>query len=183
VKLIGIAVSIALLTVLLLPRVALAGGWSVVTLDRAPADVVAGQEITIGFRVLQHGQHPVAGLEAHVEATHQESGRQITFPASDAGTPGHYSATLTLPEAGTWEWAVVAFEGPHVMYPLEVQPAKALQESLQAGQTPGGKARSSFGFWNWMGLGSGIAAVVTLLATAGIATGIPAIRVTRLGKE
>jgi hypothetical protein len=179
VKLIGIVASIALLTMSLLPGVALAGGWSVVSLDRVPADVVAGEEITIGFRVLQHGQHPVAGLEAHIEATHQESGRQIIFPASDAGTPGHYSATITFPQAGTWEWAVVAFEGPHVMYPLEVQPAKSLQDNLQNEPTLGYESRLSPGFWDWVAIGSGIGAGFTLLVAAGIAPRIPTLRVTR----
>jgi hypothetical protein len=179
VKLIGIVVSIALVIMLLLPGVALAGGWSVVSLDRVPADVMAREKITIGFRVLQHGQHPVSGLETHIEATHLESGRQIMFPASEAGTPGHYSATITLPEVGIWEWAVVAFEGPHIMYPLEVQPAKAFQGNLPAGPTPGHKTQLSSEFWNWTALGSGIAAVVTFFATAGIATRIPAIWITR----
>jgi hypothetical protein len=179
-KPIVIAMSIALLTALtLLPRVALAGGWSVVSLDQVPADVVAGEEITIGFRVLQHGQHPVAGLEAHIEAMHQESRRQIMFSASDSGTPGHYSATITLPEAGVWEWAVVAFEGPHVMYPLKAQPEKSLQGSLQGEPTLGHDAQLFPGFWDWMAIGSSIAAGVALLAMAGVVTGIPTLRVTR----
>jgi mono/diheme cytochrome c family protein len=43
---------------------------------------------------------------------------------------GHYTATITLPAAGTWHWQINAF-GPHAMPPLTVygEPGSAAQTS------------------------------------------------------
>ena len=101
------------------PLTAQAGGWVVVTLDSLP-QVTAGQEVTIGFMVRQHGQTPLAGQKAQVELVHQESGERLVLPAQDSGPTGHYTASLLLPKAGVWEWKIRVW-AEHPMPPLQVQ--------------------------------------------------------------
>ena len=85
-----------------------AGGWAVITLDELPTEVVAGEPITIGFTVLQHGITPMTDLEPTVTAR-LSGGKPLTFFATPEGKPGYYTATLTFPEAGNWEWSIQAF--------------------------------------------------------------------------
>lgn len=89
-----------------------AGGWAVITLDELPADVAAGQPFEIGFTVLQHGRNetPMKGLTPTVQALPSKGGKSLTFQArEDMVKSGHYMATLTLPEAGSWDWSIQAF--------------------------------------------------------------------------
>ena len=85
-----------------------AGGWAVITLDELPSGVVAGEPLTIGFTVLQHGVTPMTNLEPTVTAS-LSNGKLLTFFATPEGKPGYYTATLTFPEAGEWEWSIQAF--------------------------------------------------------------------------
>ncbi|MCZ7573182.1 MAG: c-type cytochrome [Ardenticatenaceae bacterium] len=88
---------------------ALAGGWAVVTLDELPTQVVAGQPLTIGFVVRQHGHRPMDGLTPRITASHAESNESINVTARQEGPVGHYVATLTFPSAGVWRWGIDAF--------------------------------------------------------------------------
>jgi hypothetical protein len=97
----------------------LAGGWAVITLDELPSDVAAGEPLTIGFTVLQHGITPMTELEPTVTARLSE-GKSLTFFATPEGKPGYYSATLTFPEAGNWEWSIQAFTMDQKMPALRV---------------------------------------------------------------
>ena len=85
-----------------------AGGWAVITLDELTSGVVAGEPFTIGFTVLQHGRTPMTDLEPTVTAQ-LANGEKLTFFATPEGKPGYYTATLTLPESGDWEWSIQAF--------------------------------------------------------------------------
>jgi hypothetical protein len=99
--------------------VAYAGGWAILKLDALPIDTVAGEANTIGFTVLQHGDHPLANLDARITATNVETGQRLQFEARDQGKPGHYQAQVTFPSEGVWKWSVNAF-GEHPMPPLQV---------------------------------------------------------------
>ncbi|MDI3338998.1 MAG: hypothetical protein QJR03_12790 [Sphaerobacter sp.] len=123
---IGLALIAALAAALLAPLAALGGGWSVVVLDALPGTVTPGEELTIGFRVLQHGQIPMRGLAPQVVLTHAESGAVVRAIGTKEGETGHYVARVTLPAAGTWQWHIDAFEGPHPMPPLAVGAAPAI---------------------------------------------------------
>jgi mono/diheme cytochrome c family protein len=92
---------------------AFAGGWAVVTLDSLPEDVVSGDSITIGFTVRQHGITPISDLDPspQVTAENVETGEVIQSTAAPDGGRGHYSANLTLPTPGEWEWEIRAFGG------------------------------------------------------------------------
>jgi hypothetical protein len=161
--------ALALMLLAALPATASAGGWLVIVLDKLPADVAAGQEFTIGFTALQHGQTPLAGLEkppignppAYVKLVQPGSGTIHRVPVQAEGPAGHYTAKLSFPTAGTWEWAIVAW-GEHPMPALAVQPA--------ASRTASGRpATAAFepppGFWAVVG---GAAALVSAAAVAGL---------------
>jgi hypothetical protein len=115
----------ALLLALGLAGAAGAGGWSVVVLDSESAligvdrPVDAGAPFTIGFTVLQHGKTPVDGITPKITLT-SAAGEQITAFGEAEGGPGHYVATITLPEAGTWTWQIDAFGPVATMAPITV---------------------------------------------------------------
>ena len=127
----GIAIGLALVVAILLAFPALAGGWAVITLDELPSNVVAGEPLTVGFIVLQHGVTPMTGLEPTVTAQ-LSSTEKIVIDATPEGKLGHYVATLTFPKEGDWEWSIQAFTMDQRMPTLTVsapaasasQPAK-----------------------------------------------------------
>jgi hypothetical protein len=106
--------------VLALPLSVAAGGWSTVELDAPPADVRPNQPFTIGFTVLQHGVRPVPKLAPTIMLTRSGSDERVVVMAREAGQPGHYVASITLPSAGTWHWEIAAFGTPVRMTPLIV---------------------------------------------------------------
>lgn len=103
---------------LLITIPAFAGGWAVITLDKLPSGAVAGEPLTVGFTVRQHGRTLMAGLYPKVTAILGEE--KLVFPADAEGGPGHYTATLTLPKAGDWQWAIDAFTMHQPMPALSV---------------------------------------------------------------
>lgn len=118
----GFMIGLALIfsTLLFAVPATLAGGWAVITLDQLPAQVVAGQPITLGFVVRQHGRWPMAELTPQLTAVHAATHRSLTVAAQPEGEIGHYAATLTLPEAGQWDWSIQAFTMDQLMPPLTV---------------------------------------------------------------
>jgi hypothetical protein len=116
---IRIALGLTLLLSLLIAAPALAGGWAVIRLDELPSNVVAGEPLTVGFTVLQHGITPMTGIEPTVTA--QLSGSEkIVVAAVPQGEAGHYVATLTFPQEGNWEWSIQAFTMDQRMPELNV---------------------------------------------------------------
>jgi mono/diheme cytochrome c family protein len=118
-----LALSLALFLALLASFPVFAGGWAVITLDELPTDVSAGEPLIIGFTVLQHGKTPMTDLDPTVTAS--SGGEKIMFFAEEEGKPGHYTATLTFPNEGKWEWSIQAFTMDQAMPALTVaSPAK-----------------------------------------------------------
>jgi hypothetical protein len=112
-----------------------AGGWAVITLDELPSGVVAGEPLTIGFTVLQHGRTPMTDLEPTVTARLSNS-KPITFFAEPGEKPGYYTATLTFPEEGNWEWSIQAFTMDQKMPALNVTSPGAVTLSQPAAAEP-----------------------------------------------
>jgi hypothetical protein len=122
---IRIALGLTLLVSLFAAIPAFAGGWAVITLDELPSNVVAGEPLTVGFTVLQHGIAPMTNIEPTVTAELSGS-EKIVVPADPKGDPGHYAATLTFPDEGNWEWSIQAFTMDQRMPVLNVSaPATA----------------------------------------------------------
>lgn len=87
------------LVVILAPSVGRAGGWAVASLDPLPP-VVAGEEVSIGFRLLQHGITPVdtdVWSDAQVGLDVRVDGRERFVAADASRAPGHFVATVDVP--------------------------------------------------------------------------------------
>jgi cytochrome c2 len=131
-KRLGLGWGVALSLILLSKSATLAGGWAVITLDELPAQVVAAKPVTIGFVVRQHGLTPMAELTPQITATHEETGESFTTKAEAQGKVGHYTAVLTLPQPGLWNWSIIAFTMDQPMPGLRVlatTPAPASETS------------------------------------------------------
>jgi mono/diheme cytochrome c family protein len=114
-----LAFGIALLVSLIFAVPAFAGGWAVITLDELPTDVVAGEPLTVGFTVLQHGKTPMNDLEPTITANLYKE-QEFMVNAGPDGKPGHYTATLTFPKEGEWRWSIQAFSMDQLMPLLSV---------------------------------------------------------------
>ena len=135
-----LAVSITLIGLVMTSLPAQAGGWAVLTLDAWPDSLVVNKPTTIGFMLRQHGQQLLGGQDGKVIF---DNGKQrVTFAVHDAGPAGHYTATVSLPSAGTWQWRIAVF-GEHEMPALVVHsrpPAKTVARMTQAQQAALGKS-------------------------------------------
>lgn len=127
-----LAVFTAVLISLFLTSLAQAGGWAVITLDRQPENVTAGQPYALGFMVRQHGRTPWQVEQIEVHARQAESSEPLTFIALPAGDPGHYQVELLFPKPGAWEWSIQSG-----LYPQE-QPMPALQVTEAAAPAAAG---------------------------------------------
>lgn len=84
---------------------AAAGGWAMASFDETPAPFRAGETRQIGYRILQHGRHPVDVASTEIRLF-DASGQVFEFTGEPAGQTGHYRAEVTLPAAGTYRWEV-----------------------------------------------------------------------------
>lgn len=125
-----ISIALALLLSVVLAIPVFAGGWAVITLDEIPTGVVAGEPLTIGFTVLQHGKTPMEGLDPTITATSSNS-ESFMVHAKPEGETGHYAATLTFPAEGNWTWSIRAFSMEQVMPELSVAAPIAAPVSQQ----------------------------------------------------
>ena len=143
------SLAIVLLLSLLLVVPVYAGGWAVITLDELPSNVVAGEPLTIGFTVLQHGRTPMTGLDPTVTAN-LDKDAQFVVNAEPEGEPGHYTVTLNFPKEGEWGWSIQAFTMDLTMPMLSVAPALGA-----AADAPIAQAESAFPAFSpmlWMGI-------------------------------
>jgi hypothetical protein len=102
------AIPMAVLALLLLALPAAAGNWAELRADAATADdpPVAGQPVTIGFTVLQHGETPVSWVTPIVTLRELSSGAISDLRATPNGPEGHFTAAFTPKTAGYWTWSV-----------------------------------------------------------------------------
>lgn len=107
-----------------------AGGWAVITLDELPVNATAGEALTVGFTVLQHGKTPLSGLSPIITVTLPKE-EQFTVIAEDEGKTGHYSATFTFPKEGEWEWSINAFTINQPMPTISVAAAPVVTMPIQ----------------------------------------------------
>jgi hypothetical protein len=103
----GYAVLLGVLLAVFAQTAAFAGCCVIVTLDRLPEQVIAGQPLAIGFMV-RLTDRPMGGEAPKVVAWRENSSDSFTVDAQNDGE-GHYSATLNFPSAGTWKWQIDPF--------------------------------------------------------------------------
>jgi hypothetical protein len=133
-RILALLVSITLAVGITTP--AYAGGWAVVVLDAPPDNVRAGDSVSIGFTVLQHGQTPLAGLTPVVRARLSTGGDLIRAEAVPEGAVGHYTADLVFPLEGEWTWEIEAFGAAHKMPQLSVVAAVGAATVRQPSPAP-----------------------------------------------
>jgi cytochrome c len=126
-----ISLGVALLLTIVFTIPVFAGGWAVITLDELPTDALAGEPLTIGFTVRQHGITPMNGIDPTVTAT-LLNGDRFVVKAEPDDKPGHYMATLTFPKEGNWEWSIQAFTMDQPMPTLNVAAAAVPSTNEQA---------------------------------------------------
>ena len=101
------AATVAAATLLLAAGTVAAGGWATITPDDATGGGPgAGEEISFGFTVLQHGQTPAGWEQPTLFLENAASGETIEVRATPSGADGHFVAPVTLPDAGLWRWRV-----------------------------------------------------------------------------
>ena len=82
---------------------AVAGGWAVVTIDAPLTNVEVGQNISVGFMVLRHGETPLDGGAPVLTAIQADTGTMVTATGVAEGKSGHYVATIAFSEPGRWK--------------------------------------------------------------------------------
>jgi hypothetical protein len=128
---------------LLLAGTALAGGWANAIMDDPPPDPPsAGEPMTIGFTLLQHGVTPVNDPAPTVTLRNAATGEELTVTATQEGASGHWVATITFPSDGIWRYEVThdLIVGMHGFNPVTIgavapaAPATAASTSAAATQ-------------------------------------------------
>ncbi|HEU5113229.1 MAG TPA: hypothetical protein VFU96_07900 [Acidimicrobiia bacterium] len=117
------------LLVLLLAPTALAGSVAVVTFAELPSDFDAGTPYTLDYSILAHGIEPMPFSETSLHFQ-GPNGEDLTFPAESTGD-GRWTAEVTLPESGEWQWEVLA--GDQVIQPLGMMPVLPAPASIPTG--------------------------------------------------
>lgn len=123
-----------LLSFIIVPAV-FAGGWAVVVVDDLPVTAKAGETLTIGFTVLQHGRTPASGLTPTITFTLPKE-EQFTVNAEGTDKAGHYSAIVTFPREGEWNWSIDAYSFPQAMPVISVAAPVAAVQPVDAKAIP-----------------------------------------------
>ncbi|TMR16746.1 hypothetical protein ETD86_24135 [Nonomuraea turkmeniaca] len=120
-----------------------AGNWAVTYMDPLPGGFAGDKPYTLGFWVLQHGNHPFEGNLGTVGLRLTgEDGKSLMFEGTALPEAGHYAASVVVPQG---VWKVEGIQGmfmPHevgqlsVPGGLKVKPVnKALIEGFMALRT------------------------------------------------
>lgn len=111
--------TVALTMTFALPAWSGFGGGTIVRVDHAPDEFVAGETYDIMYTVLRQGTTPIAGPST-IEV--RSGNIELDFEGTPTGTVGQYVAEVALPEAGSWTWYVLHSRGATDMGVLEVEP-------------------------------------------------------------
>lgn len=87
---------------------ALAGNITVVSFEEVPTEFQAGTTQPVSFSILSHGEEPIDAGPTSVRFQGPD-GATHNFDARYDGE-GLYTAEVTLPSSGQWEWAVATDE-------------------------------------------------------------------------
>jgi cytochrome c2 len=131
--------AIALVLLLSTALIAVAGGWAVITVDELPIQITAGQALSIGFTVRQHGQTLRSDLKPIVRFDRSDAKESFQVTAQRQGGEGHYIAEITFPNAGQWDWRVDIEQFGMITQPMPALTVRA----TPAGAAPAGAQLSS----------------------------------------
>ena len=137
---------IAALALLALSVPALAKEGAVTKFDSLPTDWYAGQTYALGYTIRMDGVQLYQADRTEIVANSIDGKTSLTFAGvTDKASPGHYTANVKFPSAGTYTWKVTqgsyfpAFE----MGTLSVLPAIATSGTSSAPAAPANDPISS----------------------------------------
>jgi hypothetical protein len=90
---------------LLLPAIALGGGFATAGLSSTPAGVKPGEPWNVDVTILQHGRTPMTNVKPAVLVVGPD-GVEQRFAGSRTDEPGVYRARVVFPEQGRYSYSV-----------------------------------------------------------------------------
>lgn len=153
----GLVGALALLVALAAP--VSAGGWAVTTFSDVPSEFQAGTVYRLDYSIRQHGQSLVDVEDTSIRIWNPETGEEHLFAGQSTGETGYYTAEVTFPSAGEWQWEVIqGWFGPQELGLLSV-----------AGAGGASIGASSDSFWTSSAMRIGMpVATVAMLALFGL---------------
>jgi hypothetical protein len=121
-----VTVILAALALLAMSVPALAKEGAVTKFDSLPTDWHAGQTYALGYTIRMDGVQPYQADRTEIIANSIDGKTSLTFPGvTDKSNPGHYTANVMFPAAGTYRWKVTqgSFFPAHDLGTLSVLPA------------------------------------------------------------
>jgi hypothetical protein len=134
-----ITVLIAAITLLALSVPALAKEGAVTKFDSLPTDWHAGQTYALGYTIRMDGTQPYQADRTEIIANSLDGKTSLVFPGvTDKSSPGHYTANVMFPAAGTYRWKVTqgSFFPAYDLGTLSVLPAVASTGNAPAPVAP-----------------------------------------------
>jgi len=123
--------TVAAVLLLITVPIASAGGWAVITIDELPTAITAGQSISIGFTVRQHGQTLRSDLEPSVRFDRADAQESFQVTAQRQGGEGHYVAEIEFPSAGQWNWHVDIEQFGMITQPMPMLTVQAASDKTR----------------------------------------------------
>ena len=117
----------AALALIALSVPALAKEGAVTKFDSLPTSWHAGQIYSLGYLIKMDGVEPYKADRTEIIANSLDGKTSLVFPGVGDTTPGHYTAQVTFPAVGTYQWKVTqgSFFAPFDMGSISVLPAIA----------------------------------------------------------
>jgi hypothetical protein len=118
---------LAALALVALAVPALAKEGAVTKFDSLPTQWIANQSYTLGYTIRMDGVEPYKADRTEIVANSLDGKTSLTFPGVADGSPGHYTAKVLFPAAGTYQWKVTqgTFFAPFDLGSITVTPATA----------------------------------------------------------
>ena len=128
----------AALALIALSVPALAKEGAVTKFDSLPTSWHAGQIYSLGYLIKMDGVEPYKADRTEIIANSLDGKTSLVFPGVGDTTPGHYTAQVTFPAVGTYQWKVTqgSFFAPFDMGSISVLPALGSSATSSTPATP-----------------------------------------------
>jgi hypothetical protein len=127
---------------------ALAKEGAVTKFDSLPTDWHAGQVYSLGYLIKMDGVEPYKADRTEIIANSLDGKTSLVFPGVADATAGHYTAQVTFPAVGTYQWKVTqgSFFAPFDMGSISVLPALVSSGSASTPAASGDPLRDPLPF-------------------------------------
>lgn len=107
------------------------GGWAILSIDNLPEHGIVGKPVVFDFKVRQHGDNLLQGLEPEVVA--MNGSEAVAGRAWETPTTGVYRASINVPKSGDWAMTIRSGFGPSELklLPLKVVGASDRVAAMQ----------------------------------------------------